>query len=237
MAGSLRRRGGAGGGHIRSESLGQRTPRSISRSASRDAPSRPCSSPMVPPHACSASASNGPRPSGGVPFAMAALCGRPSLFRTLPRPCPRPSNRSPRSFALRGLGSADFMVRGDEALLLEINPRPGATLDIFDSDSDPLLGLHLDAVMEGRLPTGGLALEGGAASAIVFAPKRLTVPKMPWPAWAADRPKAGERIDKNRPICTVLARAKTPIRAKRLVEERICNNSSRLWRRERGGRR
>ncbi len=160
-------------------------------------------------------------PIRGRPFRYGGAVRAAELVPHLAKAMSSAVEQVARSFALRGLGSADFMVRGDEALLLEINPRPGATLDIFNSDSDPLLGLHLDAVVEGRLPTGGLALEGGAASAIVFAPKRLTVPKMSWPAWAADRPKPGERIDKNRPICTVLARAKTPIRAKRLVEERI----------------
>jgi predicted ATP-grasp superfamily ATP-dependent carboligase len=125
------------------------------------------------------------------------------------------------AFALKGLGSADFMVRGDEALMLEINPRPGATLDIFDSEREPLLKLHLDAVLDGVLPAGRLALEGAAASAIVYARRRLAVPDLNWPDWAADRPKNGERIDKNRPICTVSARAMTPIQAKRLVEEKI----------------
>lgn len=125
------------------------------------------------------------------------------------------------SFALKGLGSADFMVCGEEALLLEINPRPGATLDIFDTEAAPLLGLHRAAVRGGPLPREGLVLEGAAAAAIVFATKALTVPDMPWPDWAADRPKAGERIDKGRPICTVLARAHTPAEAKGLVEERI----------------
>ncbi len=125
------------------------------------------------------------------------------------------------SFALKGLGSADFMVRGEEALLLEINPRPGATLDIFDTETAPLLGLHVEAVRGGALPPKGLALEGAAAAAIVFAAKALTVPEIPWPDWTADRPKAGERIDKGRPICTVLARAHTPAEAKGLVEERI----------------
>ena len=33
---------------------------------------------------------------------------------------------------LRGLNSADFLVSGDVFTLLEINPRPGATLDIFE---------------------------------------------------------------------------------------------------------
>jgi predicted ATP-grasp superfamily ATP-dependent carboligase len=44
---------------------------------------------------------------------------------------------------------------------------------------------------------------------------------MDWPEWTADRPKCGESIDKNRPICTVWARSTTKAEAKRLVEERI----------------
>jgi predicted ATP-grasp superfamily ATP-dependent carboligase len=129
--------------------------------------------------------------------------------------------RVAREFALRGLGSADFMVRGREALLLEVNPRPGATLDIFDCDAAPLFRLHLDAVREGHLPEVPLVSKGSAASAIVFAPRDLVVPDLEWPAWVADRPKAGERIEKARPICTVLARATAPAGARRLVEEKI----------------
>jgi uncharacterized protein len=125
-------------------------------------------------------------------------------------------------FGVKGLGSADFMVNDRDALLLEINPRPGATLDIFESDALPLLRLHLDAVVERRLPSAALKLPDAIASAIVYARKAITVPKgMDWPDWTADRPKCGERIDKNRPICTVGAHAKTATGAKRLVEERI----------------
>jgi uncharacterized protein len=124
-------------------------------------------------------------------------------------------------FAIKGLASADFMVNGQSALLLEINPRPGGTLEIFDSAAAPLLGLHLDAVMRAKLPRGAQRLAGAMASAIVFAPKWVVVPvAMTWPDWAADKPKPGEIIDKNRPICTVWARAATQARAKRLVEAR-----------------
>ena len=59
-----------------------------------------------------------------------------------------------RAFKIKGLASADFMVSEGHALLLEINPRPGATLDIFDAGATPLLRLHLDAAIEGRLPRG-----------------------------------------------------------------------------------
>lgn len=130
-------------------------------------------------------------------------------------------------FKLRGLGSADFIV-SDRAMsdrdlfLLEVNPRPGATLDIFDSDAEPLLHFHVEAVTKGTLPSAPLSLPGAAASAIVFAPCALAIPAtMRWPDWVADRPHCGECIDKSRPICTVLAHAETPKAARRLAEERI----------------
>jgi predicted ATP-grasp superfamily ATP-dependent carboligase len=128
-----------------------------------------------------------------------------------------------RAFKLRGLGSADFLVNDRDALLLEINPRPGATLDIFDCGATPLLSLHVNAVEGARLPARGLKLGGAMASAIVYAVTGGAAPRgFVWPEWSADRPKSSERIDKNRPICTVSARASTKARAKRLIEERTC---------------
>ncbi len=125
------------------------------------------------------------------------------------------------AFGLKGLGSADFVLGENQAYLLEINPRPGATLDIFAGAAKSLLNLHVDAVTRGGLPRESLAFGGAAASAILHAPKRLIVPRsMIWPSWAADLPKPGEQIDKQRPICTLLARAGTRGRAKRLVETR-----------------
>ena len=125
-------------------------------------------------------------------------------------------------FELSGLGSADFLVNRDEVRLIEINPRPGATLDIFDSEAQPLLRLHLEAVLENRLPTAPLALPAASSAAIVYAMEPITVSKtMIWADWTADRPACEERIDKHRPICTVLARAATRAEAKGLVMERI----------------
>jgi uncharacterized protein len=114
------------------------------------------------------------------------------------------------------------LLDSKDALLLEINPRPGATLDIFDRGAKPLMRLHLEAIREKRLPRSGLKFDDAMASAIVYAPSRVSVPASTvWPDWSADRPKSAERIDKNRPICTVWARARTQGRAKRLVEQRV----------------
>jgi len=127
------------------------------------------------------------------------------------------------AFKIKGLASADFLVNDGGALLLEINPRPGATLDIFDWGATPLMRLHLEAVRLGKLPHRALKFEDAMASAIVYAPWGFSVPPgTVWPNWCADRPKSGEWIDKNRPICTVWARGSTKTQAKRLVEERIC---------------
>jgi uncharacterized protein len=143
--------------------------------------------------------------------------------------------RVSRAFAIKGLASADFLVSGEQALLLEINPRPGATLDIFDSLRTPLLRLHVEAASEDKLLPGKLKFGDAMASAIVYAERggaasRGTV----WPDWTADRPKPSEWIDKNRPICTVLARSDTKARAKRLIEERICEILAGLQKNGRG---
>jgi predicted ATP-grasp superfamily ATP-dependent carboligase len=142
------------------------------------------------------------------------------------------------AFAIEGLASADFIVTGPTAMLLEINPRPGATLDIFDSAASPLLRIHVDAVTQGNLPSTTPKLGGAMASAIVFAPRRVQVPfTMRWPRWAADKAKGGEIIDKNRPICTVWARAATEARAKSLVEARTKAVLDRIESKRRGDNR
>jgi predicted ATP-grasp superfamily ATP-dependent carboligase len=130
--------------------------------------------------------------------------------------------RAAGALGLKGLGSADFLVDGEEARLLEINPRPGATLDIFDSEGHPLLHLHIRAVLDGFLPMAPLPLGEATAAAIVYASAPITVaPGMAWPDWTSDQPKPGERIDKDRPICTVWARSTTKVEARHLIEERM----------------
>ena len=163
-------------------------------------------------------------PTPRSPFRYGGALRPASVTQSVARAMASTVSAIARSFAVVGLASADFLVDGEDALLLEINPRPGATLDIFDSGARPLMRLHLAAIREGRLPPGGLKFDDAMASAIVYAPARICVPSgMAWPDWSADRAKSRERIDKNRPICTVWARGSTRAQAKRLVEERICN--------------
>src|SRR5260370_36751189 len=119
------------------------------------------------------------------------------------------------------------MVDGDEFWILEINPRPGATLDIFEDDEASLFSLHLEACA-GDLPDRAPRLAGAKASAIFYAERDVIAPeRFEWPDWSADRPNAGIAIKAGEPLCTVHAAATTGVEARALVDERLA--SVHMW--------
>lgn len=121
---------------------------------------------------------------------------------------------------LKGLNSIDFLVDGDDFWLLEINPRPGATLDIFEPPQGSLFAWHVCACA-GMLPEHVQIPEAATAIAIVYAENDVAVtPGFDWPQWTADRPMAGTIVRAGDPLCTVFARAATAAEARRLVTER-----------------
>ncbi len=108
-----------------------------------------------------------------------------------------------RAFALRGLNSADLLARDDGFFLLEINPRPGATLDLFPSLR--LFALHV-AACNLRLPGSPPREPLPTAAAIVYAPAALTPPPgFAWPDWASDRQAGGVVVAAGQPLCSVRA--------------------------------
>ncbi len=87
---------------------------------------------------------------------------------------------------LVGLNSADFLVGGDAPVLLEVNPRPGATLDVLDDDDGLLFHAHVEACC-GRLPGQPLRFTGAQAAAVAWARRAIdSVPVLDWPPWTAD---------------------------------------------------
>ncbi len=124
------------------------------------------------------------------------------------------------AISLVGLNSMDFLVDGERFCLMEINPRPGATLDIFETADHSLFAQHVAACTGGRL--GNFRYPGGATAAeIVYAQDDiLSVPALDWPDWTTDRPLAGSTIKAGGPVCTVHARAPAVAGAKALIEKR-----------------
>lgn len=111
-------------------------------------------------------------------------------------------------YGLRGLASVDALVDGDEVTVLEVNPRPGASLDAYEQAcGTSLFRLHREACA-GRLPAAPV-MHDAAGSAIVMAPKAVRVPQgFAWPSWTADRTPGGAFIRGGAPVCTVLAKAR-----------------------------
>jgi predicted ATP-grasp superfamily ATP-dependent carboligase len=103
---------------------------------------------------------------------------------------------------------------------LEINPRPSATLDIFEPPGGSLFALHMSAC-DGALASKAPSLPGAAASAIVYAERDGSIPALQWPDWTADRPHAGATIKAGEPLCTIHAFAAAAAEARQLVDERL----------------
>lgn len=126
------------------------------------------------------------------------------------------------ALALRGLASADFLLEeGGGFHLLEINPRPGGSLEAAGTVlATNLVALHLGAC-RGTLPGSIPQPTGFAGTAIVRADRDLLVPEtFAWPDWAGDRTPPGERVRKGHPLATVRAAGDDPADVRRLLEER-----------------
>jgi predicted ATP-grasp superfamily ATP-dependent carboligase len=131
--------------------------------------------------------------------------------------------------ALRGLNSLDFMLDGATCRVLEVNPRPSATLALYDEDfPDGLLAAHIRAV-QGDLGAAGAAGAPARAFRAVFAQAELRIPEVfAWPEWCADRPPPGSLIGAGQPVCTVTAEGGGRRETEALIRHRAAELERRL---------
>jgi uncharacterized protein len=118
------------------------------------------------------------------------------------------------AFALRGVFGVDLVWDGARAWIVEVNPRPVASLEVLDAvHGVSSFAAHLEACA-GRLPAEAPASGGTSAAgkAIVYATDDVRMPDTrDWPERSIrDVPHPGEAIAAGRPICTVLATGPTP---------------------------
>ncbi|MBY0397122.1 MAG: ATP-grasp domain-containing protein, partial [Thermoleophilia bacterium] len=124
---------------------------------------------------------------------------------------------------LRGLASADLLVDGADWWLTEINPRPGATLDVLDRRGTPLLAAHIAACL-GTMPDPEPHPAGAAAAQICYADRELApVPDIDWPDCVRDRPCPGSAVRRDAPLCTVLAEGADRAEVLALLETRTAH--------------
>lgn len=107
---------------------------------------------------------------------------------------------------LVGLNGIDFVVDVDSFLVLELNPRPTATLELYDADvASGLLDAHVSACL-GEPVSVKQQWGPVRGHAIVFARSRLRVPANWRPApWCSDVPHPDSLLAPGTPICSVHA--------------------------------
>jgi predicted ATP-grasp superfamily ATP-dependent carboligase len=159
-------------------------------------------------------------PAPGEPFRFGGSLRPAGLSPGLETGLRRAAELITAACGLRGLNSIDFLVEGSEYSLLEVNPRPGATLDIFEDRDGSLFRAHMDSC-RGRLPRRPLEFAGAAAAGIAYARGEIpSLPAIDWPNWTSDRQKARSALRPYDPLCTIKARAAKPRRARALVDAR-----------------
>ncbi|WP_425105812.1 ATP-grasp domain-containing protein [Ancylobacter sp.] len=163
-------------------------------------------------------------PAEAAPFRYGGCAGPLALEPRLVAEIHSALSRLTASVGLKGMASADLIIGAGAWHLIEINPRPGATLDIFDAPPlPPLLRLHLDACA-GELPELPLLVPGAGvearAAGLFYAPAAIEV-REALPNWAADRPAPGTRIAAGDPVCTVLATGRDLAEARAVLARRM----------------
>jgi predicted ATP-grasp superfamily ATP-dependent carboligase len=162
-------------------------------------------------------------PTTRAPFRYGGCVGPVALPRRLTGTIAEACNALTASLGLVGLNSLDMLIEGNDFTVLEINPRPGATLDVFDglTPGAMLWDWHLQSV-RGELPSAPLMHQGIArAAAILYAEATITVPPaIRWGDWVADLPAPRSVIPIGAPICTVLADGADAAAAEALVRGR-----------------
>ncbi|MGZ8187180.1 MAG: ATP-grasp domain-containing protein [Methylosarcina sp.] len=125
-------------------------------------------------------------------------------------------------FGLRGLNSLDFIKTDEQCLVLEINARPSASMQLYDN----VLDRHIQAV-QGLFTDKKASRSGCTGMRIVYADVDWKVPaEFDWPEGCVDRPEAGAICRKGQPVCSIIAHQNNSQRVLDQLElrQQIVNN-------------
>lgn len=130
--------------------------------------------------------------------------------------------------SLKGLNSMDFIQDGKRSFVLEINPRPPASMQLYDAD---LLLRHIKA-SQGMLLDYQPNQTRFTAYQIVYAQQNTQIPdSFEWPEGVVDIPSAGSKISIGQPICSMIAHGKEPqqvLEQLQKQQEHITNHTTRF---------
>ncbi len=116
-------------------------------------------------------------------------------------------------FNLRGLNSLDFIQTENEIFVLEVNPRPSASMQLYNAS---LFKAHLTLKMELS------RIIDFSVYQIIYASQTIIIPKnFVWLESCQDLPLDGVIIRKKQPICSMIASEKTSNQALKMLKINI----------------
>ena len=192
-------------------------------------------------------------PTAGLPFRFGGLVAPVRFGAAIEAEVVRAAAALATALGLRGIATLDFLVHdegsgwpghdagacdmggrvelaSDTWTLMEINPRPGHSLDVMDHGAIPLFTAHVAAARGETVDPDGVRLDAAGpdetstvrASRIVYAEADIaSCPAVAWPDWVRDRPEPGTVIGEGEPIATVVAEAGDEDAAFRAAEQRV----------------
>jgi predicted ATP-grasp superfamily ATP-dependent carboligase len=109
-------------------------------------------------------------------------------------------------FGVRGAFGVDAVWDGRHAWVLEVNPRPSASLELFGPGA---FEAHVRGARGHGLPVPGIppARTCAAVKLVLFADRTVCAPDPGWwpPGLVRDIPRAGETIKRGAPVCTLVS--------------------------------
>jgi predicted ATP-grasp superfamily ATP-dependent carboligase len=161
-------------------------------------------------------------PAPDVPFRYGGAVLPAAVPHSLAERLAEAARRIAVAFGLVGLNSLDLLVDGDAVSVLEVNPRPGATLDLLERHRlGGVMRAHLDAA-SGRSWSLGPPRPGVIAGAVAYAAATMTMSAdFAWAPWCADLPRAGSFVEAGQPLCSVTAWGGDEEEARRRLRRRI----------------
>ncbi len=104
-------------------------------------------------------------------------------------------------FQLKGLNSLDFVDDGVCSWLLEINPRPSASMQLYEAD---LFKRHIRASL-GEITHDLPHIKGCTGYQVVYATHDIMIPvDFLWPEGCVDLPESGVICRTGQPICSIM---------------------------------
>lgn len=120
-------------------------------------------------------------------------------------------------YTLTGINCLDFIVYQDQYYVLEINPRPSASMQLYDMD---MITAHIKAC-QGQLTKIRSVSTIYSAYQIIYAKSAIKIPyNMRWPKWCADIPNSNVLIGAGQPVCSIIAHDKNPQQVFKLLINR-----------------